>query len=78
MYDDAQAGNHDALGTHKVEALAFYQSIQPEVAQASAAADETIMAYLESETDGRYHGRVSGCGPGSPERGCVGAASDAG
>ena len=39
-------------GTHQVEALAFYQSIQPEVAQASAAADETIMAFLEAEPDG--------------------------
>ena len=39
-------------GTHQVEALAFYQSIQPEVAQASAAADETIMAYLEADASG--------------------------
>ncbi len=33
-------------GTHQVEALAFYQSVQPEVAQADSSADETIMAYL--------------------------------
>ena len=39
-------------GTHQVEALAFYQSIQPEVAQASASADETIMAYLEADATG--------------------------
>ena len=38
-------------GTHQVEALAFYQSIQPEVAQASASADETIMAFLEAEAN---------------------------
>ena len=36
-------------GTHQVEALAFYQSIQPEVAQADPSADETIMAYLTDE-----------------------------
>ena len=48
VMDDAEAGNHDALGTHQVEALAFYQSIQPEVAKADPAADKTIMAYLES------------------------------
>ena len=35
VYDDAQAGNRDALGTHQVEALAFYRSIQPDVAKAS-------------------------------------------
>ena len=28
-------------GTHQVEALAFYQSVQPEVAQADSSADET-------------------------------------
>ena len=49
VYDDAQAGDRDALGTHQVEALAFYQSIQPDVAKASASADETIMAYLTAE-----------------------------
>ena len=47
--DDAQAGQHDALGTHQVEALAFYQSIQPEVAKADPAADETIMAYVTAD-----------------------------
>ena len=49
VFDDAQAGNRDALGTHQVEALAFYQSIQPDVAKADPAADETIMAYLTAE-----------------------------
>ena len=52
VMDDAEAGNDDALGTHQVEALAFYQSIQPEVAKADPSADETIMAYLESGPDG--------------------------
>ena len=47
--DDAQAGDRDALGTHQVEAMAFYQSIQPEVANADAAADETIVAYLTAD-----------------------------
>ena len=49
VYDDVQAGNRDALGTHQVEALAFYRSIQPEVAKADPSADETIMAYLTGE-----------------------------
>ncbi len=47
--DDAAAGDRDALGTHQVEALAFYQSIQPDVAKADPSADETIMAYLTAE-----------------------------
>ena len=47
--DDAQAGDHDSLGTHQVEALSFYRSIQPEVANADSAANETIVAYLEAE-----------------------------
>ena len=47
--DDAQAGDHDALGTHQVEALAFYRSIQPDVAKANPAADEAIVAYLTGE-----------------------------
>ncbi len=51
VQDDAQAGNSDALGVHQVEALAFYQSIQPEVAEANAASDETIIAYLEADAD---------------------------
>ena len=49
VMDDATAGNHAALGTHQVEALAFYQSIQPDVAKASSAADATIMAFLTAE-----------------------------
>ena len=51
VLDDAQAGNHDALGTHQVEALAFYRSIQPEVARVNSASDQTIMAYLTAEPD---------------------------
>ena len=47
--DDAAAGDRDALGTHQVEALAFYQSIQPDVAKADPSADETIMAYLTAD-----------------------------
>ena len=47
--DDAAAGDRDALGTHQVEALAFYQSIQPDVAKADPAADEAIMAYLTAD-----------------------------
>ena len=47
--DDAAAGDRDALGTHQVEALAFYQSIQPDVAKADPSADATIMAYLTAE-----------------------------
>ena len=49
VLDDAQAGNHDALGTHQVEALAFYQSIQPDVAKADPVADAEIMAYLTAQ-----------------------------
>ena len=49
VYDDAQAGNRDALGTHQVEALAFYQSIQPDVAKADPSANKAIMAYLTGE-----------------------------
>ena len=47
--DDAQAGDHDSLGTHQVEALSFYRSIQPDVGIANAASDETIVAYLTAE-----------------------------
>ena len=36
-------------GTHQVEALAFYQSIQPEVAKADPSADETIIAYVTAD-----------------------------
>ena len=49
VQDDADAGNHDALGTHQVEALAFYQAIQPEVANADPSADETVMAYVTAD-----------------------------
>ena len=49
VYDDAQAGDRDALGVHQVEALAFYQSIQPDVAKADPSADETIMAFITGE-----------------------------
>ena len=45
--DDAQAGNHDDLKTHQVEALSFYRSIQPDVAKANPAVNDTIVAYLE-------------------------------
>ena len=62
-YNDVAEGKDP--GTHQVEALAFYQSIQPEVAQADAAADETIMAYFEAETDG-ITGRVAGMRPWQP------------
>ena len=47
--DDAAAGDRDALGTHQVEALAFYQSIQPDVAKADPDADEAIMDYLTAD-----------------------------
>ena len=47
--DDAAAGDRDALGTHQVEALAFYQSIQPDVAKSNPSADATIMAYLTAD-----------------------------
>ena len=49
VLDDAQAGNRDGLGTHQVEALAFYQSIQPDVAKANPASDATIVAYLTAD-----------------------------
>ena len=48
-YDDVQEGKDP--GTHLVEALAFYQSIQPEVANANPEADATIVTFLESEPD---------------------------
>ena len=47
VYDDVQAGSDP--GTHQVEALAFYQTIQPEVANADSSADKTIVAYLTSD-----------------------------
>ena len=46
-YDDVESGNDP--GTHQVEALAFYRSIQPEVADANAASNETIVAYLTAD-----------------------------
>ena len=51
VLDDAQAGDPDSLGTHQVEALAFYRSIQPDVAKANSDSDETIVAYLEADPD---------------------------
>ena len=52
VMDDAETGDHDSLGTHQVEALAFYKSIQPDVAKADPSADEMIIAYLEAEPSG--------------------------
>ena len=49
VQEDAQAGDHDSLKTHQIEALSFYRSIQPEVAKANAAANETIVAYLTAD-----------------------------
>ena len=49
VYDDVQAGDRDTMGTHQVEALAFYRSIQPDVAKANPSADEKKMAYLTGE-----------------------------
>ena len=48
-YDDVESGNDP--GTHQVEALSFYRSIQPEVAEANAASNETIVAYLTADPD---------------------------
>ena len=48
-YDDVESGNDP--GTHQVEALSFYRSIQPEVADANAASNETIVAYLTADPD---------------------------
>ena len=47
--NDVQEGKDP--GTHQVEALAFYQSIQPEVAKADPTANDTIVAYLEANPD---------------------------
>lgn len=47
VLNDVQDGKDP--GTHQVEALAFYQSIQPEVAKADASADETIISYLQAD-----------------------------
>lgn len=38
-------------GTRQVEALAFYQFIQPEVAKADSIADLQIMAYLTAHPE---------------------------
>ncbi len=51
VHSDAEAGDHDSLGTHQVEALSFYRSLQPEVAKADPTADEIIVAYLVAEPD---------------------------
>ena len=51
VMDDAEAGDHGSLGTHQVEALAFYQSIQPEIANADPVADAEIMAYVTAQPD---------------------------
>ena len=48
-YDDVESGKDP--GTHQVEALSFYRSIQPEVAEANAASNETIVAYLTADPD---------------------------
>ena len=47
----AQDGDHDGAGVALVEGLAFYQSIQPDVAKANAASDETIVAYFQAAPD---------------------------
>ena len=47
-FKHAEAGNSDSAGTALVEGLAFYQSIQPEVAKANAAANETIVVYYQT------------------------------
>ena len=47
----AQAGDGDASGTAAVEGLAFYMSIQPDVAKASTSADEAMVAYFQLPPD---------------------------
>ena len=44
----AQGGNADSAAVQLIEGLAFYQTLQPAVAKADAAADKTIVAYLTS------------------------------
>jgi hypothetical protein len=44
----AQDGNAANAGVAQIEGLSFYQSIQPTVAKADAAADETIVAYFKA------------------------------
>ena len=48
-YNDVAEGKDP--GTHQVEALAFYQSIQPELAKADQVADLEIMAYLTAQPE---------------------------
>lgn len=47
-FKHAEAGNNESAGTALVEGLAFYQSIQPEVAKANAAANVTLVAYYQT------------------------------
>jgi hypothetical protein len=44
----AQAGNMDAAGTQQVEGFSYYLSIQPEVAQADAAANQAIVDFYKA------------------------------
>ena len=74
-YDDVESGNDP--GTHQVEALSFYRSIQPEVAEANAASNETIVAYLTADPDditAAFARRSDGC----PQPDGVGSALDPG
>jgi hypothetical protein len=45
----AQGSNRDAAPAQQVEGLSFYQTIQPKVAAADAAADQTVVAYFRAE-----------------------------
>ena len=45
----AQGGNAANAAVQQIEGLAFYQTIQPAVARADAAADRTIVAYLTAQ-----------------------------
>ena len=47
----SQDGDHYGAGVALVEGLAFYQSIQPDVAKANAASDETVVAYFQTAPD---------------------------
>ena len=47
----AEANNAYGAGIAQVEGLGYYRSIQPEVAKANAAADETIVAYFQAAPD---------------------------
>ena len=46
-YKKAEADDAYGAGTAQVEGLSFYRSIQPEVANANAASNETIVAYFQ-------------------------------